>query len=182
MIVYRGGKRMEFSVEFSQGQLPPIRRVYPGYESIDYEVGFGMVVMELTVNHIQMFASQVPGLMKYTEMKHQGEPVLLITNIFTNSQLHRSRALPVGATINEVNGVAVKTLEDYRNAIKQGAHEKFFTIKASDNVARASDNIFIALSKDKALEEETSLSRDFKYPISDVMRLLLADVPQQEIS
>lgn len=180
MIVYRNGKRQDLSVEFTQGGLPPIRRVYPAYETLDYEVGFGMVVMELTANHIQALADQAPGLAKFAEMKQQEEPKLVITNIFANSQLYRTRSVPIGATINEVNGVKVTNLKEYRDAITAGAHNKFFTMRVSDNVARASDNIFVALPIEETLKEEKRLSTDFKYPISEAMALILADAQMRE--
>lgn len=176
MVVYREGKRHDLSVEFGHGGLPPIRRVYPAYEELDYEVGFGMVVMELTANHIQALGNQAPGLAKFAEMKQQEQSKLVITNIFANSQLYRTRSVPAGSTINEVNGMKVSTLKEYRDAIKAGAHEKFFTMRVSDNVARASDNIFVALPMEVAIQEETKLARDFKYPMTETMKLMVADV------
>ncbi len=174
IVAYRKGKKKEVSVKFSQTELPPIREVYPMYENIDYEIFGGMVVMQLTFNHIHVMKNSVPGLMKYVELSNRAEPVLLITHIFPNSQLHRSRALTVGATINEVNGVIVHTLEDFRKAIKNGARETFLTIRATDNLTRTSDNILVALSMDKVVQEEPQLSKDFRYQLTDLSRDIIA--------
>jgi len=171
LIAYRNGDRQEATVKFSQASLPSIRRVFPGYEQIDYEVFAGMVVMSLTLNHIQMLASGAPGLTRYAELKNQASPKLIITHIFPNSQLYRSRSLAVGATINEVNGIEVHSLDDFRKAIKKS--DKFLTIRASDNVTRASDNVLVSLMFGKVLEEETRLAMDYKYPVSKTAHELI---------
>ena len=74
LIIYRNGTRKKFTVKFTNIELPAVRKVYPGYEKIDYEVFAGMVVMELTLNHIQIMGQNVSGLSKYAEMSNQEEP------------------------------------------------------------------------------------------------------------
>ena len=174
LVLYRKGTRKEVTVTFSQSELPAIRKIYPGYEPVDYEVVAGMVVMELSADHIRLLVNNVPGLTRYIEMKHQSEPTLVITNIFPDSQLFRTRTLAVGTTINEVNGIKVGTLKEFREAIASGANEKFLTIKATDNVARASDNVFVALPYDKILHEEERFARAYRYAMTDTTKQLIA--------
>jgi len=168
LVAYRKGSRKDVTVKFSQSELPAIRRVYPGYEKIDYEVFGGMVVMPLTLNHIHLMGSNASGLAKFAELKNQACPKLIITHIFPDSQLFRARTLAVGATINELNGVEVHTLADFRAAIKNHATDKFLTMRVSDHVARASDNVFVTLPFDKVLQEERKLALDYKYPLSSI--------------
>jgi len=173
MVLYRKGQRKEVTVAFSQIELPAIRKVYPGYEELDYEIIAGMVVMPLTLNHIHLLAQAAPGLTRYAEMKNQSEPALLITHVFPTSQLYRSRTLTVGATINEVNGMPVKTLDDLRNAVKSAIGGKFLTFKAADNVSRTSENVFVALPFEKVVDEETRLSREYRYALSKTVKEIL---------
>jgi serine protease Do len=169
IVFYRKGQRKEVKVKFSQAELPAIRRVFPAYEEIDYEAVAGMVVMPLTLNHIQLLISAVPGLAKYTEIIQQTEPALIVTHIFPSSQLFKTRTLAIGSTINEVNGIKVKTLEDFRAAFKK-VKRGYLTLKACDNVARLSDNVFVVLSFDKIIEEEPTLSRDYRFPLSPLVQ------------
>jgi serine protease Do len=171
LVAYRSGDRLEATVKFSQASLPAVRRIFPGYEAVDYEVFAGMVVMPMSLNHIQMLAGSASGLAKYAELKNQAQQKLIITHIFPSSQLYRSRSLAVGATINEVNGIEVHTLDDFRNAIKKS--DKFLTIRASDNVSRASDNVLVSLMYDKVLQEEPKMAMDFKYPLSKTAQDLI---------
>lgn len=173
LVAYRNGERKEVEVKFSQAELPAIRRLHPGYEAVDYEVFGGMVVQQLALNHIQLLINNAPGLAKFAELKNQSKKKLVITHIFPNSQLHRSRALSVGATLNKVNGIEVSTLDDFRKAIKQHASNKFLSITAADNVARTSDDVLVTLLFDKVIEEEPKLAFDFKYPLSQIARELI---------
>jgi len=173
MVVYRNGERKEFSVQFSQTELPAVRKIYPGYEPIDYEVVAGMVVMPLSLDHIHIMSGSVTGLSKFAELNNQTEPALVITHIFPNSQLYRSRTITVGATLNEVNGIEVKTLDELRLALKKGIGQKFLTIKAADNVARASENVFVALPYAKILQEEAMMATDYHYAMSDTVKELI---------
>jgi serine protease Do len=179
LTVYRNGERRDLKVAFSQAELPAVRRIYPGYESVDYEVFAGMVVMPLSLNHIQLLAQNAPGLTRFGEVCNQTKQTLVVTHIFPSSQLYRSRTITVGSTINEVNGKEVHTLADLREALQQG-DGTFLSIRASDHVARASDHVFVTLSFDKVLEEERRLSYDYHYPLSETALALLKTYEQRK--
>lgn len=174
LTLYRKGTRKEVSAMFNQAELPAVRKIYPGYEEIDYEVVAGMVIMPLTLNHIQLMIEGVSGLAKYAELSNQADPLLIVTHIFPNSQVYRSRTIMIGSTIKQVNGKDVRTLADLRQALSSGAQSKFLTIKAADNVSRASENVFVALPLEKIMEEEPKLARDYHYPLSSTMKHIIA--------
>lgn len=173
LVVYRQGERMELSVTVTQQDLPAIRFVHPGYEPIDYELFGGMVVMQLTNNHINLLANQCLGLFRYLKMTEQSKPVLLITHIFHNSTLHMSRTLYPGVTISEINGMPVETLDDFRQAIKQNAKSEYFRIKGSDNASGATDNLLVVLSMEKILREEPILAQAYQYMLSPLVQEVL---------
>jgi serine protease Do len=172
-VVYRNGDRKDFEVKFDHGEKLRVGKVYPELEGVDYEVFGGIVVMQLSMNHLHMLMSQAPGLAKYASVQQQEDPVLVITHIFPNSQAYRSRALGIGATINKVNGQEVHTLEEYRAALKKH-DDKFFTLVVSDNITNISDEIPIVLPWKKIMAEEPKLAHDYKYPITEVAKELLA--------
>ena len=82
LVVYRNGERKQMAAKFEETQLPAVSEVYPGYEDIDYEVFGGIVVTQLSLNHLQLLGSRAPGLAKYMDMKKRIEPTLIITHIF----------------------------------------------------------------------------------------------------
>jgi serine protease Do len=173
IVVFRKGQKKLFTVPFNLPELQAIRSVYPGYESIDYEIFGGMVVQELNVNLIRLLGDHAPGLRKYGELKYQSEPVLIITHVFPDTQLYRGRNMPLGATLNEINGTKIKTLAEFRDVIKNSATKEYFTIAADDNVTRAAETIFIVLAMNKIIEEETRLARDYHYQLSDTVKEVL---------
>lgn len=173
LLVYRNGVSHQINTKFEQMALPPVSEIYPGYEPIDYEVFGGMVVMPLTINHLQLLGSRAPGLAKYMDMSQRCEPALIITHIFPSSYAYRSRAVSVGSTIHEVNGIRVSTLDEYRAALKSAIKNKHLVLRVADNVARRSDNVIVALEWDKLIEQEPILSRDYIYPISQIGQNLI---------
>jgi len=174
LVVYRNGQRLEFTVTFDPKEAQPLRKVYPAYEDIDYEVFGGFVVMPLTVNHIEELKDQVPGLEDFARPKSPKEPVLVITHIFQDSQLGCLRVLSEGSTLQEVNGIKVATLTEFRDAVRQGIGKKYLVIKATDNVSCASDNLLAVLPLEKIVKEEPELSHNYRYPMTDLAKQVCA--------
>ncbi len=173
IVVFRKGQKKVFTVTFSLAEPQAIRIIYPGYETIDYEIFGGMVVQELNVNHVRMLGDHAPGLRKYAELKYQSEPVLIITHVFPDSQLYRGRNMPLGATLHEINGTKIKTLTEFRKVIKDSATQEYLTISAADNMTRAAETIFVVLEMRKVIEEEQRLARDYRYQLSETSKEVL---------
>lgn len=165
--VYRRGTRKEITLMFDQSELLPIRKIYPGYEKIDYEIVAGMVIQPLTINHLPYLINSSPSLAKYTEMKYQMEPALIITHIFPDSQAQRSRSLAPGAIIKEVNGQQVKNLTDLREALFKGLKSENLTVETAEGV-------FVVCPFKKILTEDQKLAKDYFIPLSDTMQTLIA--------
>lgn len=165
LVFYRNGERKEVTIKFTSSELAPIRRMFPGYEKIDYEVLGGMVVMPMTLNHIMLLAQYTPDLIQYADFKKQMEPLLLISHVQLNSPAYRSRALGMGAVISEVNGQKVRTLDEYRAAIMKSVDTKYLTIKTSEN-------IFVVLPLEEIMRDEARLAATYFYPISDTYEKL----------
>ncbi|MBP6869819.1 trypsin-like peptidase domain-containing protein [Candidatus Babeliales bacterium] len=163
-VVYRKGVRKTFSCDFERKKLAPIRHIFPGYEPIDYEVFGGLVVMQLSLNHIPLLLGLASGLAKYVEDKNQTEPILVVTHVMPNSPAQRCRLQLVGSTLKLVNGKPVKTLAELRQAIAQT--EEILTVKTSDNA-------MVAISKKDLLDNEVRLARTYAYQIAAGMETLI---------
>ena len=166
MVLYRNGKRKEITTTFKQMDLMPVRKVYPNFEDIDCETCAGMVVMELTINHVAALANKAPALTHFADIKNQSEPVLIVTHVFPTSYVARTRTLSEGTTINEVNGQVVHSLEDFRKAVKKSVDTGFLTLRVSDNIMHISDHVFIVLPFDRVIGEEQQLAFDYRYPFT----------------
>ncbi len=179
-VVYRYGERITSQVTFEYAEPKIIRRVYPGYQTVDYEIFAGMIIMQLTLNHIKLLVEQAPSLAKYAELQKITSPVLVITHIFPSSYLYRTRTLNVGTTINEVNNCPVTTMAELREALKKSVATNLLTIRASDNVAGATDNLFVVLPLDKIVKEEEQLASVFKYAKTRTSREIVSLMKAQK--
>lgn len=180
VVIYRHGERQELTVNFQRSEDLPIRHIYPGYEPIDYQVFGGMIVMQLTMNHIKLLGERAPWLrLLYYDLKKQAEPVLVITHIFSNSALHVSRTIAPGVTLNAVNDIPVKTLDEFRAALLKSPETGFLTLNAVDTITKSSDNILVVLPFEQLLEEEVELLKIYHYPLSDITQKLFELVGQK---
>lgn len=178
LLSYRKGKPRGITLTFKETELAPIRLMNPGYEKIDYEILGGMVIMPLALNHLPLLGSESPELIQYLDMQSQLDGAIVITHVLSDSQADRARTIRQGVIIKEANGVVVKTLDEFRDAVKKSLDTKFLTIKTNQN-------IFIALPFDKILAEEYGLSRTYFYPItpfiSDLMKRGINTKPEQKV-
>lgn len=169
---YRDGKKQEV---FSKAKARTPQRVdyfYTSFESLpDYEIFAGMVVTQLTINHIvQMSQAGIPldkTLAKYARSEEGDlEPRLIITSIFNTSKIHLSRAFSRRVMLLEkVNGKRVTTIKEFKEAILDGKNKEFITFETEGGA-------FVALPLQEVLEEEHRLSNIYCYKPSKLVDLL----------
>jgi len=169
LVYYRKGAKHTANLTLTQTE-PPIRRVYPGFEKVEYDMLAGLVIMPLTVNHVMLLAKYAPKLMEFADSTKPIEPALLITHVLLNSPASRLRTIGVGGIISEVNGKKVQTLADFKAALPASIESGYLTIKTTDNQ-------FAAIPVKEILADEERLSTTYFYPISESFKDLkrLAD-------
>lgn len=115
-------------------EVYPIKKNFSYIDKLDYEIIGGMIVMELSVNHLT-----IPNFSHLATLILSGDifkPQLLITHIFPNSELALSSTIRAGTLIKKVNNIKVKTLAEFREAIKKPISKygnKFITIENKSN-------------------------------------------------
>ena len=169
LVVYRNGKRKDFRFTFALTPAYPIRTMYPDYETIDYEMIGGMVVMQMAINHLGRLAGRVPYIIKYAKMENRTDPVLVITNMLPGSYVKQRNIFVSGDVIKQVNGVPVGTLQEFRAALDQGLKSDSLTFKTEEDV-------FGVFAFKELLQDEERLSKDFTYPITDTVKQLLTEI------
>lgn len=168
--VYRNGMPLELTTLLDNAYFEnaAIQTKYPWYQEVDYEVFAGMVIMELTLNHIKLLGEEIPGLQLYGTLLHQSERRLIITNIFPNSNIAQQN-ITIGSTINEINGEHVDTLNDFRNALYKSLETQLFTIQTTDEARYMTDNVFTVLSLSEICEELNRLADLYHYSLSETV-------------
>jgi PDZ domain-containing secreted protein len=142
--------------------LQPIRYIYPDFETVDYETIAGLVVMELAQNHIPFLAENSHGLLAYQSPEKQYESALIISYVQPTSLANKLRLLYPGMIINEVNGEKVKTLQEFRAALKKSKATSFVTIKTKEHWV-------IVFEVDNIVRDEDRLAKIYQFKKSPLI-------------
>jgi S1-C subfamily serine protease len=165
-LLYRRGEKKEVEIELVLSAQLPVKLVYPQYEEVEYEVIGGMVIMQLTLNHVDIFSQLNPLFFEYHKLANQGRGRVVLTHLFPNSQAAYTRCMEPGNIIEEVNGVPIETLEGFRDA--------FLKEKASGYVTMKLDNkCFVVLSLSKIMADEPDLMAFYFYNPSSLLERLV---------
>lgn len=142
----------------------PIRQVYPQFETVDYEVLGGVVVMPLTLNHLEGLFVQ-GSFTKYKDIERRHEPKLLVSAVLMGSYLAQQRTLVPNEVLKEVNDCKVSTMADLRQALAKPLRKgkrhylKLFT----------EDRNTAILPLETLHKEEPHLQEVYKYAPSKVL-------------
>ncbi len=164
LLMYRKGAARVFTFPLEHKYIPEVRAVYPEFEPdmTDYEVIGGMVVMQLTLNHVQKLINSASNLVKYMRVDIQYDPAVIISHVLPNSQARKTRILRPGDIITEINGEEIKTLAEFRAAVLKGKQSGYITITTDDKLCAV-------LSIEKLLKDEEMLSDRFFYKKSKLL-------------
>ena len=147
--------------------------MYPDYENIDYEIIGGLVIMQLADNHFDYLFAEAPDLIKYTQIEHKIDPVLVIAHVLPGSLSQQLRTLAPGDIVIESNGKKLSTLDSLRRAIRKSVDSGYLTLKTERDV-------FAAFSIHKLLEDEPRMSKNFSYPMSKVVQEMIKRMAKKE--
>lgn len=164
--VYRVGQKQEITIPFDQALIPTVRMMHPEFESIDYEIIGGLIVMELAGNHIFEWRAMFPWLLKYLDKKDQFKSVLVVTHIFPGSVAQRARTVNIGVQLKDVNGQKVTTIKELRDALLKDKKAPFVRLHLSDGTLAVFD-------LKRILAEEPYLAATYHYDLSPAVQDLL---------
>jgi len=155
--VYRDGGSNPVSVDltFTNDTNFAIRSVFGPFEKFDYEVIGGMVIQQLTQNHIAVLFKANLFLTKYMFPDNLQSPRLIVTHLFPGSVSERQHVFSIGTILSSINGQPVESMEQLRNYFKSTTHSliQFTTeldadlvlsnaeIKASDGFCNMTYNV-----------------------------------------
>ena len=133
----------------------PIRDYYPPFEKIEYLIIGGMILMNLSLNHLKHFNH----LSYFNRFDNRLVEKVLLTKILPGSFLKRNKILSSGNIITDINNIPVSNINQCKNAIRKpvvSSGVKYLVIKNYNN------KLFV-ISYDKIIEEEKFLSKNHKY-------------------
>lgn len=177
--IYRNGESVICSVIVDTCSPHKIKRYYlPFHDAPAYDVFGGMVIMEITKNHINAMMPSLAHLLKQNEdsqminfLQPQAyqSPKLLITYVFPETELARNRVFSqLDNLISKVNGREVATIEQLRSAVLDGKESGVVTLESQSGA-------FVVLRLADILSHEQMLSEKYKYPLSPLIEKLVLE-------
>lgn len=159
-----GKKRKVCKTTFQmQSYKMPIRTRYPVFESIEYAVVAGLVIVPVTLNHLR-HGSVFGRSRKYKRTEHRHEPRLIIPTILSGSYAASTKIVKKNETIAEVNGKPTRTIDQLRKNILKCVTPK----EQSDGEPHISilteERNYLVIPVSRILEDEARLQEDYKYP------------------
>lgn len=148
-----------------------IRKIRYPHENLSYEIFMGLIIMELTLNHLDKLSesdynSQIKlDLYNYLDITKRSRGVVFISNILQGSYASSLEELMPGSIITNINGQIVESIADVKNAVSKysfkldGKSCVYFRLK--------NKNQFV-LNIMECLKEEQTLQLRYKYQISNM--------------
>tara|TARA_B100000575_G_C23143146_1_gene665918 strand:- start:3409 stop:4815 length:1407 start_codon:yes stop_codon:yes gene_type:complete len=157
-------KLIDCPIELSTfNQLYPIRNILPPLYMPDYEVFGGLVVVDLTLNHLLLKPFEK---LHYIIRDHKiYKNHLVITHIFPNSTIADYNTIQAISLIKTVNGIVVDSVSKYRTVLKKIIKDKtnkYIIIKTDTEDS-------VVLDINEVIVQESKLSSLYKYPLSNLI-------------
>ncbi len=165
--VYRETTQKIISVITKGSEKFKTERFYPWlHDALDYEVIGGLVCVALTTNHIGAVMKRFPSTKKYLKPKNCLDAHVMVTDLLPSSPAHKTRCFVDGDWfISKVNGHAVATVQDFRDAVIAGKDGEYLTIETDAGS-------LVALSIAEILKQEDALVKQYGYPKSSLIDVL----------
>jgi serine protease Do len=165
MVIYRAGQKKDINFTVEDNIFFAVRRKFPEYENVAYDTIAGLVVMELSENHIVELLPDCPELIRFRQPENRINPVLIITHIVPGSYAYQMQSLEVGNIVVAVNGMLVSTLDEWKKALEKSVEIGFLVLTTEHAIV----TVFLL---ETILADEVKLSNAFAYPISDIINKL----------
>lgn len=146
-----------------------IKHVRHPFEKFKYEIFAGMIIMELTLNHLEEIdkmdysKSTRYALETYKKIKNRTDGVVFISHILQGSYVSTIEDISKGSIIRNINGKQINNIDDVRNAI---LNNRILMDGKKIMYMKLEDKSQIIINIDDAFAEEQTLAQRYKYNIS----------------
>ena len=163
--VYRNGKRVNVNISYNKCDPRVVKPMFFPYDKIDYEIFAGMVVQQLSQNHVGSLMRVNPLLSAYLLPNNLLKGAVIVTHVFPGSNVQQQRTINIGNVIKTINGVEIHSVNDFRNVFRTQGSNEFFSITTDFNRD-------VLLSRDEIKADENMLPKMFHFTPSDLIMSL----------
>ena len=158
-IKYYNGSKLESSTIRIEPFEPPIRKLYPVFEKVDYFILGGIIFMNLSLNHADNIKLTCNLIYKDEILKNK----LYITYIFPNTKVNILNNIKKDDIVTKINDKNVCCLDDLKKALKSPIiiNKKEY-IKIENNEEKS-----VIMTVMEFIEQDILFSQIYKYPLSE---------------
>ena len=145
--------------------VPPIRKLYPSFENVDYFIFSGMIFMNFCKNHLEYIDnSDIRVMCTIKNTEEQLKERLYVSYIFPNTKASILKNITKHNFIAKVNNSNVKNISQLKNALKKPIIiNKIEYIKFEEKNGKS-----IILSVEDIIKEDIQFSKDYKYELNEL--------------
>jgi S1-C subfamily serine protease len=165
MSVYRNGVSVECKVNYQPCDPRAVAPKYFPFQTIEYEVIAGMVVQQLSQNHLPILMRLNPLLSSYLLPSNLLHPAVVVTHVFPSTSVQNQRLINIGNRITAINGVNISTIDDFRTFFSSHGSDKVFNFQTDFNNT-------CVVSKEEIVNDSTYAN--YRIPKSSLMAFLTA--------
>lgn len=176
--IFRNNTTLEVPVTISIEQPLKITYHFNPFEKIPaYEIIGGIVFMEATLNHLiallpffryKISRGQISSSAHYLNIEKRYQPKLAMTYFFPGTEIEQMELSKADGNnlITSINGHKVNTLQEFKNAILDHAHEEFIAIETAEGA-------IVALRIKDILNDEPKFAEQKGYTPTSIYHELL---------
>lgn len=140
-----------------------VKLYFPVFEKVDYFIISGMILMNLSYNHIILNKKNIELFSISQNIKEQLKSRLIVTFVFPNSSANILNNIKQNNFIEKVNNIKVNDLNGLHRALKRPLiiNKKEF-IKIETNKGK-----FILNPIKKCVEDDINYANTYKYPLNE---------------
>ena len=136
----------------------PINFELPILEKIDYIVFGGLVLMNFSLNHVNIFKEDYLDLFLANKIKFKKTPKVIISNILSGSTIKKNEVIKESNILYSINNIKIYCLNDVIKVIKDTVNKdsKYLILKNKNNDT-------ICLNIFTGIKETYSLAAEYNY-------------------
>lgn len=145
--------------------IPPIRKIYPSFENVNYFIFSGMILMNFYDNHIEYIdTNNVNVMCNIINTEEKLKEKLYVSYIFPNSKVSILKNINKHNFVTKVNDINVKNINQLKNALKKPIIiNKIEYMKFEEKNGKS-----IILSIEDIIKEDVKFSIDYKFELNEI--------------
>ena len=110
--IWSSKNKKVININYKLDYVYPVKFCYPVYENVNYFVIGGLVLMDLTMNHVAIYEYIFNSFIDMDEMSFRIKPKVIVSSILPGSSVLKDDVIQKGDLLEYINDTKISTLDD----------------------------------------------------------------------